>query len=85
MCDLGKVAIAASFTRPKVQAVLLGFDGVIGKVIGAKAQDNYLSNFKLEVFSGQEHLVAGNKGQHPLVIIGKLLLRIYPILFHHFP
>jgi hypothetical protein len=52
MCDLGKVAIAASFTRPKVQAVLLGFDGVIGKVIGAKAQDNYLSNFKLEVFSG---------------------------------
>jgi hypothetical protein len=51
MCDFRKVAIAASFTCPKVNAVLLGFDGIVGKVVGTKAQDNDLTNFKFEVFS----------------------------------
>ncbi len=80
MGDLGEIPIAASFTRPKMEAVFFGFFGIASEVVRAKSEDDDFANFKVEVFAWQKDFIAGYKRQYTLVVVGKLIFPLNPVL-----
>ena len=85
MGDLGEIPIAASFPGPKVKTVFCGFFWISSEVVGAKTEDDDFANFKLKVFARQENFISGDEGQYTLVVVGKLIFPMDPILWCHFP
>lgn len=65
--------VAVSLSSPKVKTVLGPLFLVAGVKIFAKPQDDHFSQFKLQVLSWQEHLVAWHKAEHALLIFWQLL------------
>jgi hypothetical protein len=80
MGDLGEIPIATSFTRPKMEAVFFGFFGIAGEVVLTKTEDDDFSNFKVKAFAWQKDFIAGYKGQYTLVVVGKLIFPLNPVL-----
>ena len=79
MSDIGEIVIAVALSSPKMSSVLLSFFGILSKIVFAKPQDDYVSNFEGQILAGKKDPVARDKGQNPFLIFRQLLGNRNPI------
>ncbi len=82
MRDVRKKVVAVALSSPKMPPVFRFFLFVLGVKVFAKPQDQDLSQFRLKVFAWKKHLVAWDKSQDALIVLGESLVNRNPIFPH---